>query len=232
MTATVARQRRLLTPRRRLVLAIFAAAALAAMVVHVRREPVPRCTTPEACVAGLDAGSTLVSMGGAGPPDVSLQPAADGSISLVGLDGTRHWRTSTKSTTPPRLVAAGDVGADGVTDYVVSVTRPLAAFRACGAGSVAETSLLGHRRAHRTHVSPVRGASGHLLEHPDLQLPHAAVGAGHGVHRRVHARVPRPRSGRDAVLRRPGLGVEHRAKRTLAARANTVREGLPVPIHS
>jgi hypothetical protein len=142
VTATVARQRRLLTPRRRLLLAIIAAAALAAVAVHVRREPVPRCTTPELCVAALDGGTTLVSTRGAGPPDVSLQPAVDGSISLVGLDGTRHWRTSTKSTTPPRLVAAGDVGADGVTDYVVSLTRPLAASRACGAASAAETSLL------------------------------------------------------------------------------------------
>jgi hypothetical protein len=142
VTATVARRSRQLTPRRLLILAIIGVAASAAVAVHVRREATPRCTTPELCVAALDGGSTLVSTRGSGPPDASLEPAADGSVSLVGLDGTRYWRTSTNSTTPPRLVAAGDVGADGVTDYVVSLTRPLAAPQACGEGSAAETSLL------------------------------------------------------------------------------------------
>jgi hypothetical protein len=125
-----------------LVLALIGAAAVAAAAEHVRREPPTGCTTPEQCVAALDGGSSLVSTRGSGPPDASLEPAGDGSVSLVRLTGTRFWRTSTNSTTPPRLLAAGDVGGDGVTDYVVSLTRPLAASRACGAGASAETSLL------------------------------------------------------------------------------------------
>lgn len=47
-------------------------------------------------------------------PDASLAP--DGSVSLVGLDGRPRWRVPTDSAAAPKLIAAGDVGDDGITD--------------------------------------------------------------------------------------------------------------------
>lgn len=145
MRATQARRRRTRVAVRALpILALIAGIATATYVVRDGREPspLPLCAPPSACVAALDGSETLVSTSTSGRPDATLEPAADGSISLVGLDGRRRWRVSTGSTAAPALVAAGDVGTDGVTDYVLGLTRPLAPVRGCGAGTVAETSLL------------------------------------------------------------------------------------------
>jgi hypothetical protein len=143
MRATeVRRRRRRVVIRALPILALIAGIATATYVIRDGREPAPLCAPPEACVAALDGAETLVSTATSGRPDATLAPAADGSVSLVGLDGRRRWRVSTGSAAAPQLIAAGDVGADGVTDYVLSLTRPLSPVQGCGAGTVAETSLL------------------------------------------------------------------------------------------
>lgn len=144
MTATKARRRRTRAIRALPILALIAGIATATYVVRDGREPAPAplCAPPSACVAGLDGGQTLVSTGSSGRPDATLEPATDGSVSLTGLDGRQRWRVATGSTTAPQLIAAGDVGADGVTDYVLGLTRGVEPARACGSGTAAETSLL------------------------------------------------------------------------------------------
>jgi hypothetical protein len=145
MSATVARRRRAhVIARSVLLVALIAGAVAATLLARPGRDrsPAPLCSPPSACVAGLDGGQTLVSTRTSGPPDASLEPAADGSVSLVGLDGRRRWRVATGSAEAPQLVAAGDVGTDGVTDYVLGVTRPLTPAPSCGGGTIAETSLL------------------------------------------------------------------------------------------
>jgi hypothetical protein len=142
MSVTVARPRRPLVGLRLLAFALVAVVAAAAIAGHSRDQPPRGCDAPAECVASLDGNDTLVSTSVSGRPDASLEPAADGSVSLVGLDGTRHWRVTTGSEAPPRLVAAGDLSTDGVSDYVLSLTRPRADARRCGSTAVAETSLL------------------------------------------------------------------------------------------
>ncbi len=148
MSATVARGRRTLSTTKRLLALVLIAAAAAAAVIGItgrsrQQQPSPpRCDPPAECVASLDGGQTLVATSRSGSPDASLEPAADGSVSLVGLDGRRRWRVSTGSVAAPQLVAAGDVGTDGVTDYVLSLTLANAPVRRCGPGTVAKTSLL------------------------------------------------------------------------------------------
>jgi hypothetical protein len=142
MGATQTRRRRTLGVRALPILALIAGIATATYVIRDGREPAPLCAPPAACVAALDGDETLVSTATSETPDATLRAAADGSVSLVGLDGRRRWRTPTDSSTAPQLVAAGDVGTDGVTDYVVNLTLPLPPVQGCGAGAVAQTSLL------------------------------------------------------------------------------------------
>ena len=143
MGATQTRRRRTRGVRALPILALIAGIATATYVVRDGDEPpAPLCAPPSACVAALDGGETLVSTTASGTPDATLRGAADGSVSLVGLDGRRRWHVMTGSTTAPPLIAAGDVDADGLTDYVLGITRPMTPVRSCGAGTVAETSLL------------------------------------------------------------------------------------------
>jgi hypothetical protein len=147
MSATAARGRRARAlVRILLIFALIAGATTVALVAgeHRQQQPPPRplCHPPSACVAALDGGETLVATTTSSRPDAYLEPAADGSVSLVGLDGRRRWQVSTGSATSPQLVAAGDIEADGVTDYVLGLTQPLAPTRACGSGMVGTTSLL------------------------------------------------------------------------------------------
>jgi hypothetical protein len=143
MSATAARGRRTIA-KRLLVLALITGSVAATLLARTSREqpPAPLCHPPAACVASLDGAQTLVSTTVSGPPDASLAPAADGSVSLVGFDGRRRWQVRTGSATPPQLVAAGDVGTDGVTDYVLALSRPLESVQSCGTGTVATTKLL------------------------------------------------------------------------------------------
>src|SRR5215217_7860813 len=109
MSTTAARRRRasaLVRPL--LVLALLAGGSTAALLTRERGpDPSAICTPPEACVAALDGGETLVSTRPSAASDAYLEPAADGSVSLVGLDGRRRWRVSTGSAAAPQLVAAG-----------------------------------------------------------------------------------------------------------------------------
>jgi hypothetical protein len=125
-------------------LPVFALIAAAATAMFVSREPQPPplCHPETSCVAALGGGETLVSTSASGRPDATLEPAADGSVSLVGLDGQLRWRVASSSTAAPELVAAGDVGTDGVTDYVLGITQALAPAQTCGSGTIAETALL------------------------------------------------------------------------------------------
>lgn len=144
MSATEARRRATRSlPRPLLVLVLIAGAATATFVARERTGgPAPACSPAAACVAALDGGQTLVSTRPRAAPDATLEPGADGSVALVGLDGRRRWRVATGSAATPELVAAGDVGTDGVTDYVLGLTHTLAPARACGSGTIAETSLV------------------------------------------------------------------------------------------
>jgi hypothetical protein len=142
---TTASARRTSVPVRAVVaLALIAATATATFVARDRGDqpPPPLCHPPAACVAALDGGQTLVSTSRSAAPDAWLEPAADGSVSLVGLDGRTRWRISTGSSTAPQLLAAGDVDTDGVTDYVLGLTHALAQAQSCGAATAAETSLV------------------------------------------------------------------------------------------
>ena len=145
MSTTEARGRRwraLVRPL--LVLALIAGTATATFVARDggERPPAPLCQPPKACVAALDGGETLVATSAAGRPDATLESAADGSVSLISLDGHRRWRVATGSATAPQLIAAGDVGTDRVTDYVLGLTHTTSPAASCGSGTVAETSLL------------------------------------------------------------------------------------------
>jgi hypothetical protein len=144
MSATATRPRRAPVVTRLLALVLILGAAAAALLARggQERPPARLCHPPEACVAALDGRQTLVSTTPSGVPDASLEPGVDGSVSLVGLDGRQRWQVPTDSTAAPQLVAAGDVGTDGVTDYILGLTRPVATARPCGSGNVAETSLV------------------------------------------------------------------------------------------
>ena len=142
---TTATARRTRVPLRAVVaLALIAGTATATFVARDRGDqpPPPLCHPAAACVAALDGGQTLVSTSRSAAPDAWLEPGADGSVSLVGLDGRTRWRISTGSSTAPQLLAAGDVGTDGVTDYVLGLTHALAEAQSCGTATVAETALV------------------------------------------------------------------------------------------
>ena len=111
----------------------------------------------------------------------------------------------------PQLVAAGDVGTDGVTDYVLGLTLAHAPARRCGAGTVAETSLLVVDGRTGETSSPF-GALPDICWTRRLQLPDPAMELGDRLHRRLHARAT---AGPEVVVvpyyADPWTGLEPRA---------------------
>jgi hypothetical protein len=144
MSATATRKRRWTVVKYLPLLALVAGGVAVTLLARSSPEPppAPLCHPPSACITALQGAETPVSTRTSGPPDAVLEPAADGSVSLVGLDGRLRWRVRTGMAAPPELLAAGDVDADAITDYVLGLTRPLTPARPCGNGTVAETSLL------------------------------------------------------------------------------------------
>ena len=223
MRATQARRRRTRVVVRALpILALIAGIATATYVIRDGREPAaPLCAPPSACVAALDGGETLVSTTTSGRPDATLEPAADGSVSLVGLDGRQRWRVVDRlgggaaahrsrrrrhrrrhrlrsQPHPPALAGARVRRRDGRRDVAAR-----------------------GRRAHGRDLLAVRLAARHLLDR--VQLPDPAVELGHRLHRRVHARAPRARGRGRPVLRHSWTRLQPRSPRALAARAHSVQ---------
>lgn len=142
-SAPTARRRPPYVAAQRLLAAVLVAVGVAALAfIAVREHGGGRCRSTADCITGLPDDATLVATRSAGAVDATLRAAADGSVSLVALDGERRWRVATDSTAPPRIVAAGDVSGDGTTDYVLALTHPRGPAQRCGTGTAAGTSLL------------------------------------------------------------------------------------------
>jgi hypothetical protein len=102
----------------------------------------PGCVSREGCVTSLADRATFVTTTGRGPRNAALVPQANGAVSLVTLDGKRLWTLHTTSDQPPRLLAAGDIDGDHVTDYVLGLVRRGGAPAHCGADMIGTTLLL------------------------------------------------------------------------------------------
>ena len=127
----------------------------AVIAVISLREP-GGCRTPAGCIVSAPDSATFVASRPGRAADATIEVDADGSASLVGLDGRPRWRVATASAEPPRVLAAGDLSDDGVTDYVLGLVRPVAPARRCGRQELKVTSfvIVDGRTGRTSTVSP------------------------------------------------------------------------------
>jgi hypothetical protein len=129
------------------------------------------CGTVDECLANAPESAALVSTRGGAVLDATVVARDDGSAALVTLRGHTSWTVATRSTVAPRLVAAGDLSGDGVTDYVLGLARPVSPARRCGGRTVFDTSLLVVDGRTGRGSSPVRPQADICWQKPTFSYP-------------------------------------------------------------
>src|SRR4051794_29962266 len=118
------------------------AVGLGAILYGARTTRHEGCRSPADCITAAPRDAEFVSTRADHLADATLRMRGDGSVRLVTLRGRTRWRIATRSAVTPRLVAAGDIDDDGVTDYVLALARPLVPAARCGDRAMQVTSLL------------------------------------------------------------------------------------------